>query len=87
MTILSHVLRRLIPRSVDFISTQCAVTGLGPVSSKSLWTAPVSLVSWSRKMFPLVTSSHIQSHTIIIMDFKWNCTPSLLCVSVTHLIM
>ena len=37
-----------------------------PSSSKSLWTTAVSVVSSSRKIFPIVAYSHIQSHTIII---------------------
>ena len=40
-------------------ATQCAVIGTGLASSKSLWTMPVLLASWSRKIFPLVASSHI----------------------------
>ena len=40
-------------------ATQCAVIGTGLASSKSLWTIPVLLASWSRKIFPLLASSHI----------------------------
>ena len=40
-------------------ATQCVVTRPDLVSSKSLWTIPVLLTSWYRKIFPLVTSSHI----------------------------
>ena len=39
-------------------ATQCAVIGTGLASSKSLWTIPVLLASWSRKIFPLVASSY-----------------------------
>ena len=42
-----------------WLATQGAVIGPGLVSSKSLWTIPVLLASWSRKIFPLVASSHI----------------------------
>ena len=54
-------------------ATQCAVIGTGLASSKSLWTMPVLLASWSRKIFPLVASSHIYynywSHTDCISAF------------------
>ena len=79
MTTLSHGAEKAhsqISWRFHWRATQCAVTGLGPVSSKSLWTAPVSWVSWSREIFPVVASFHIQSHTIITMDFIWNCVLS-----------
>ena len=40
-------------------ATQCAVIGPDLASSKSLWTIPVLLASWSMRIFPLVASSHI----------------------------
>ena len=40
-------------------ATQCAVTRPGLESSESLWTIPVLLASWSRKIFPPIASSHI----------------------------
>ena len=33
---------------------------------------PVLLASWSRKTFPLVASSHIQTYTVTIIDLTWN---------------
>ena len=53
--------------------TQCAIIGPGLASSKSLWTRPVLLASWSKKIFPLVASSHILSYIITIIDLIWNC--------------
>ena len=50
---------------------QCVVTRPGLESSKSLWTIPVLLASWSRKIFPLVASSHIQIYIITIIDLIW----------------
>ena len=35
---------------------------------------PVLLASWSRKIFPLVASSRIQSYTVTIIDFIWDYT-------------
>ena len=62
MAIVSHGARNAhsqfcqrLPRQ----ATHCAVTGPGLISSKSLWTIPVFLASWSRKIFPLVAFSHI----------------------------
>ena len=40
---------------------------------KSLNHTCLKLASWSRKIFPLVASSHIQSYIIIIIDLIWNC--------------
>ena len=40
--------------------------------SKSLWTTCLSSLLWSRKIFPLVTSSHIQSFAITIINLIWN---------------
>ena len=39
---------------------------------------PTCLTSllWSRKIFPLVPSSHVQSYTITIIDLIWNCMSS-----------
>ena len=72
------VLWRLVPRAVeDFTDRPLRVLFLDEALWASLRTAPVSLVSWSRKILPLVASSHIQSHTIIIMDFMLNCISSL----------
>ena len=53
-------------------ATQCAASRAGLVSSKSLWTIPVLIASWSRKIFPLIASSHIQSYTVTIIDLIWN---------------
>ena len=50
-----------------------------PLSSKSLWTTAVSVVSSSRKIFPIVAYSHIQSHTIIIQFTSVTQSCSTLC--------
>ena len=80
MTILSHGAGKAhsqVCQRFHRLANLCAVIGLGPVNSKSLWTTPVLLASWSRKIFPLVASSNIESHIATIMDFIWNCIPSL----------
>ena len=44
------------------------------MNRKSLWTIPVLLALWARKIFPLVASSHIQHYIIIIIDlifYQW----------------
>ena len=76
MTILSHGAGKAhsqVCQRFHRLANLCAVIGLGPVNSKSLWTTPVLLASWSRKIFPLVASSNIESHITTIMDFIWNC--------------
>ena len=80
MAIVSHGARNVHSQFCQRLrrqATQCAVTGPGLTSSKSLWTIPVFLASWSRKMFPLVVSSHILSYIIAVIDLIWNCISAL----------
>lgn len=69
-------------------ATQCAVSGPGPMSSKSLWTTPTLLASWSRGNSPsccffLYLWSHYYNH--------WSpygtVAHRFLRGSVTHLVM
>ena len=79
MTILSHGAGKAhsqVCQRFHRLANLCAVIGLGPVNSKSLWTTPVLLASWSRKIFPLVASSYIQTYIITIIDLIWNCIPA-----------
>ena len=39
---------------------------------KRLQTTCLTSLLWSRKIFPLVPSSHVQSYTITIIDLIWN---------------
>ena len=68
------VLGRLIPRSrEDFIDRLLSVLLLDQaLQVASLWTT-LLLVSWSRRIFPLVAFSHIQSYINTIIDLIWNC--------------
>ena len=72
------VLGRLIPRSrEDSIDRPLRVLLLDQtLQVASLWTT-VLLASWSRKIFPLVASSHIQSYIITVIYLIWKCISAL----------
>ena len=74
------VLRKLIPRSgEDFIAWLLSALLLDEALltvTKSLWTMYLTGLLLSRKIFPLVASSHIQSYKITIMDLIWNYVES-----------
>ena len=62
MAIVSHGAGKAhsqIYRRFHWQATQCSIIESGLVNSKSLWTILVLLASWSRKIFPLIASSHI----------------------------
>ena len=71
MTILSHgaenVHKDFVDRPLNVLLLDQAIKQYPKFSGP-----PVLLASWSRKIFPLVSSSHIQSYTITVIDLIWD---------------